>query len=243
MSKAIPVALLLLLALWRVTAEADAADAVKSPRGYDSKGYVWGKMSREQAEILRLTGDAVRGKEAFRGCRGCHKSDAAGIVDGTYPRLTGQHPSVIIKQVTDVRAGVRVNPKMDPFADEHAVDRQEIADIAVYLSALETARENGKGPDDMSTRGKALYARHRCVKCHGERGEGDEQRAYPVIAAQHYGYLLREMRHIQEGTRGNSHPDMVKVLKPFSQSDLEAVADYLSRLPDYRTVTTMGANK
>ncbi|MBI4986145.1 MAG: c-type cytochrome [Rhodocyclales bacterium] len=237
MIKAIPFALLLLLTSWQVTAMADAADSVKSPLGYGSKNYVWGKMTREQADILRLTGDAKRGKEAFRGCRGCHKADAAGIVDGTYPRLTGQHPSVVIKQVTEVRAGVRINPKMDPFAAEHAVSKQEIADISVYLATLETTRENGKGPDDLSAKGKAVYKKHHCAKCHGDNGEGEEAKAFPAVAAQHYGYLLREMRHIKDGTRGNSHPEMVKVIKPLTYNDLEAVADYLSRLPDYRLAT------
>ncbi|MFA6314373.1 MAG: c-type cytochrome, partial [Sterolibacterium sp.] len=93
--------LALLLLPWQ-TALADAADAVRSPVGYGSKGYVWGKLLPEQAAAMKLSADPLRGKEAFRGCRGCHKADAAGVTDGTYPRLTGQHASVILKQVTEV---------------------------------------------------------------------------------------------------------------------------------------------
>lgn len=238
MRKAICIALALMLPIQ--AAVADAADDVKSPIGYGSKGYVWGKLSREQAEVMKLGTDQKRGEEAFRGCRGCHKRDAAGVIDGTYPRLTGQHASVIIKQVTEVRSGVRINPKMDPFAADHAVTPQEIADIALYLSTLETTRENGKGPDDLSARGKALYQRNSCATCHGDNGEGNADRYYPAVAAQHYGYLLREMQHIQKGTRGNSHPRMVETIRKFSQADLEAVADYLSRLPDYRSANAKG---
>lgn len=224
-------AVLATTALWAL---ADAADETRSPRGYGSAGYEWGRMIPERAEASRLTGDPVRGKAAFRGCRGCHRADGAGVLDGTYPRLSGQHPSVIIKQVTEVRAGVRINPKMDPFASSHAVSLQEVVDIAAYLAGLESARENGKGPDDLSARGRQLYKDGGCAKCHGERGEGNAREVFPVVAAQHYGYLLREMEHIQSGTRGNSHPDMVKAIAKFSQADLEAVADYLSRLPDHR---------
>jgi cytochrome c553 len=72
------------------------------------------------------------------------------------------------------------------------------------------------------------------MKCHGRNGEGNADRSYPVIAAQHYGYLKREMDYIQRGVRGNSHPDMVKAIKSYSHLDIEAMADYLSRLPDYR---------
>ncbi|MDP2794539.1 MAG: c-type cytochrome [Sulfurisoma sp.] len=232
------IALTLLLPIH--AALADVADERKSPLGYGSKGYVWGTISLEQAEVMKLVPDARRGEEAFRGCRGCHKRDAAGVMDGTYPRLTGQHASVVIKQVTEVRSGLRINPKMDPFASDHAVTPQEIADIANYLSTLETTRENGKGPDNLSVRGKALYLRNRCGICHGDNGEGNADKFYPVVAAQHYGYLLREMVHIKKGTRGNSHPRMVKAIGKFSHADLEAVADYLSRLPDYRRVLAKG---
>lgn len=226
-------------------AHADAADEARSPFGYGSKGYVWGQMTRERAEALRLKADPVRGKEAFRACRGCHKAEGIGVQDGAYPRLTGQHAGVIIKQVMEVRAGIRINPKMDPFANDHAVSIQEIADISVYLAEAESLRENGKGPGDDVERGKTLYRDHQCYICHGERGEGSVKDVFPVVAGQHYGYLLREMKHIQEGTRGNSHPDMIQAIAPFSSADLEAVADYLSRLPDHRKTASapQGANK
>jgi cytochrome c553 len=233
MKKAIALFMALLAMPWQAVL-ADAADAVKSPIGYGSKGYVWGKLLPEQAEVMKLDGDVVRGKEAFRGCRGCHKADAAGVTDGTYPRLTGQHSSVIVKQVTEVRAGVRINPKMEPFSADHAVSPQEIADIAVFLAAAETTRENGKGAGDYVNKGKTLYEQGRCTKCHGRNGEGSQEKLYPVIASQHYGYLRREMEYIQKGIRGNSHPDMVKAIKNYTHEDIEAMADYLSRLPDFR---------
>jgi len=77
----------------------------------------------------------------------------------------------------------------------------------------------------------------------GVSGEGDAAKSFPAVAAQHYDYLIREMKWIRQGVRGNSHPEMVKAIAKFSQSDLEAVASYLSRLPDYRTVTAGAAAK
>lgn len=201
-----------------------------------AKNYQWGKLLPEQVEILKLTGDIERGREAFRGCRGCHKADAGGILDGTYPRLSGQHASVVIKQVTEVRAGARVNPKMEPFSSEHAVTPQEIADIAVFVESVESNRENGKGPGTALARGKQLYQAGKCASCHGEHGEGIASKAYPVVASQHFGYLVRELDFIQKGTRGNSHPDMVKAIARYTRDDMEAVADYMSRMLDYRKV-------
>jgi cytochrome c553 len=224
-------------------AGADTVDAAKAPGGLGNKGYVWNKMTREQVDILKLSGDFGRGKVAFQGCRGCHRGDGSGRSDGTYPRLTGQHAIVIVKQVTDTRAGLRMNPKMGPFASAHAVTPQEIADISVYLAYVQSDAENGKGPGTNLARGKRLYEENRCQECHGPAGEGDASKVYPVLASQHYAYALREMQHVKEGTRSNGHPDMAKVLKGVAQADLESLADYVSRMPDYRRASSTSSTK
>jgi len=220
--------------LLSVTAHADPADAASSPLGFGSKGYVWNRMTPEQVQVLKLSGDPVRGKEAYRACRGCHRSEGVGRSDGAYPRMTGQHAIVLIKQITDTRAGLRVNPKMEPFSSRHAVTPQEIADIAVYLSRARSTVDNGQGDPALAVAGAAAYARLRCHECHGKAGEGNEVKVYPVVAAQHADYLLREMQHVQAGQRGNSHPDMVKTLRGVSDTELKALASFMSRLPDYR---------
>lgn len=240
--KIIQALIFLVIAITGPLAWADPADDVKSPGGLGAKGYEWNKLTREHADILRLTGDFARGKVAFSGCRGCHRADGAGRPDGTYPRLTGQHASVIIKQVTDTRAGLRVNPKMLPFATEHAISLQEIADIADYLSKVQTVAENGKGPGTNVARGKQVYEANRCQRCHGLAGEGDAGRVFPVVAAQHYAYTLLEMQHVKDGSRSNGHPDMSRLLKPISREDMEAIADYLSRMPDYRSAGTQSSS-
>ncbi len=220
---------------------AAAADAY-IPKVYGKKDYVWDEMTPERIEVLkRAPGDIVKGKESFRGCQGCHKADGAGVREGVYPRLTGQHTSVLIKQITEIRAGIRLNPKMLPFVEDPAISMEEIGDIAAYLNSLTSVRENGKGAEDISAKGKKIYIANKCARCHGDQGQGDAAKSFPAVAAQHYDYLIREMKWIRQGVRGNSHPEMVKAIAKFSQSDLEAVASYLSRLPDYRTVTAAAA--
>jgi len=235
MKKLLSIVIVLLFPLQMTVAQ--ASDAY-TPKVYGKKGYVWDEMTPERTEVLLRGGDPVKGKESFRGCQGCHKADAAGVREGVYPRLTGQHASVLIKQITEIRAGIRNNPKMLPFVEDPAIAMEEIGDIAAYLSTLTSVRENGKGAEDQSARGKKLFTDNKCFECHGKNGEGNAAKSYPVVASQHFGYLLREMKWIKQGVRGNSNPDMVKAISKFSQNDFEAVADYLSRLPDYRTITT-----
>lgn len=190
----------------------------------------WNKPYPELTEALRLKGDRARGEAAFVICQGCHRVGALGRADGSYPRLAGQHVTVLIKQIADVRSGRRSNPKMLPFADHQAISVQEIADIAAYLAALPVPPDNGQGRGNELGRGERLYVMD-CASCHGPRGEGDPHRYYPRVSGQHYRYLVREGISIRDGARKNANPDMVKAIRPYSDEDIAAVSDYISRLP------------
>lgn len=192
--------------------------------------YVWNAMQAEKLQALRATGDATRGKIAFEVCQGCHRANALGRPDGSYPRLAGQHDTVLIKQMTDVRDGRRRNDKMLPFVDKHVLDTQDIADISAYLSRLPVPPDNGKGPGQ-NLDGVAKDYQANCANCHGRGGEGDEPQFYPRVSGQHYKYLLREMIDIRDGTRRNANPRMVEVVKGYSDARLELLADYMSRFP------------
>ena len=188
----------------------------------------WYEIKGEFKEALEAKGDPARGKVAFTPCEGCHRADASGRPSGAYPRISGQHARVLVKQITDIRGGKRSVSKMEPFIDDHVLTPFNIADIAVYLQSLPVPSTNAKGPGTLITLGKQLYEKD-CADCHGAKGEGDAANFYPMVAAQHYRYLLREVNFIRDGDRRNSNPVMVKVIKPYSGSDLEAVADYMAQ--------------
>jgi len=181
-------------------------------------------------DVLALAGDAARGKVAFDDCAGCHRKDASGRATGAIPRLSGQHASVIVKQVLDIRSGQRINPAMKPHVEEADLGAQALADVASYLQSLPVAGRLGQGPGDGLERGQTLFARD-CAACHGAQGEGRADGFFPMVAAQHYQYLMRELGLIRDGGRGNSNPGMVALVKGYSEADLQAVADHMSRLP------------
>jgi len=188
-------------------------------------------LSGEQYDAaLQLKGDPIRGKTVFAECAGCHHKDASGRSSGTIPRLAGQHAAVIRKQLLDIRSGKRNNPLMAPILEDPELTLDAIADVASYLATLPVAGPTGKGPGTQIERGRSLYSKD-CARCHGPRGEGQAEQFNPRVAGQHYGYLLRELKLIRTGERGNSNADMVGVLKPYPDADLEALADYLSQLP------------
>ncbi len=119
---------------------------------------------------------------------------------------------------------------MKEYVVDPAFSLQAFADIATYLQGLPVAGTIGKGPGSEVARGKDLFARD-CAACHGAAGEGQGQLFHPMVAAQHYSYVLRELGLIRDGGRGNSSPGMMALIKTYSQADLQAVADYIAQLP------------
>lgn len=223
-------ALVLVPALLAVALTAGAAPP-EQPRapGIEAPGYEWNAPVGEKDEALRRKGNAERGRETYQVCQGCHKPDGSGRPDGSYPQLAGQHATVLIKQMEDIREGRRDNPKMFPFAGKHVVDVQGVADIAAYLQGLPVSPDNGKGPGTDLERGQVLY-RKNCEVCHGRNGEGHAQKFYPLLAGQHYAFLLRQTREIKDRQRRNANLRMVRALRGYTEADMAAVSDYISRL-------------
>jgi len=184
----------------------------------------------ELKTALEAQPDVARGKAAYEVCEGCHRKDGSGRANGIYPRLAGQHARVVIKQLVDIRSGRRHNPDMAPLVAEPVLSLQAMADIAAYVQGLPVAANNGKGSGNELALGNKLYDRD-CAVCHGAAGQGDAAAFVPMVAAQHYRYLLRELVNIGDGSRRNSHAEMVKVIKSYAQAELDAVADHMSRLP------------
>lgn len=187
-------------------------------------------VSGELKAALEARGDIERGRTAYADCQGCHRRDGSGRAALSIPRLAGQHASVLIKQIVDIRSGARLNPPMKPVVDEPHHTMQAFADMAAFLQSLPVTGTVEKGPGTAAARGQTLFARD-CAGCHGDRGEGRAELFHPMLAAQHYSYLLRELGLIREGSRGNSSAAMVQLLKGYGPDDLQALADYLSNLP------------
>ena len=201
----------------------------------------WMSTGGEREEALTLKPNVDNGREVYEVCSACHMPEGWGLTDGTFPQLAGQHRTVIIKQLADIRDGHRDNPTMYPFALPSEIGGvQSIADVSEYVSALKMNPQNGVGPGSDLALGAKLYADN-CVRCHGEAGEGDAKMYYPRIQAQHFEYLLRQYRWIKEGKRRNSNPEMVEQIKNFTDRDTVAVLDYVSRLkPSPELVAPVG---
>jgi cytochrome c553 len=218
--------------VWALELPQADASSEKSSRQTSISTRAGRSVANDLSPSLRVAleheGNAERGRDAYTSCAVCHMKDGSGHSDGTFPRLAGQHASVIIKQLIDIREGRRANPLMLPYA-RRLSGSQEIADLARYVSLLPGSPDNGKGTGEDLPLGAELYGRD-CASCHGVNGEGDAARFIPALARQHYGYMLRQIRDIGAGRRGNAHPEMVSLTAGYSDAELMALVDYASRI-------------
>ena len=189
----------------------------------------WNQGGGEQDEALTLTPNLENGIEVYEVCAACHLYEGWGQTDGTFPQLAGQHKNVTIKQLADIRALNRDNPTMYPFALPESIGgAQSIADVAAYIATLPMNPEPGLGEGNDLEHGAQLY-KDNCVRCHGDNGQGIPEKYYPRIQGQHYNYLMRQFEWIRDGKRRNANPDMVKQIQGFTDRDMKAVMDFVSR--------------
>ncbi len=195
-----------------------------------SKEELDARSEKEYRKALGLEPDFANGLQIYRECAACHEPEGWGRTTGSVPQIAGQHRTVVIRQLTDFRAGNRESILMAPYADPEVIGgAQAVADVAAYISTLEVSVDNGHGPGDNLELGEKLYKKN-CRECHGESGGGSNDRQIPRLQAQHYKYLLRQFQWIRDGKRLNADPDMAAQIEGFDDAEMAAVLDYTSRL-------------
>lgn len=85
---------------------------------------------------------AERGQAIYRVCAACHGEDGAGNPDTQAPRLAGQYPWYLERQLRNFRAGIRgadtadVNGNMMRPMAAGLADDQAVTDVVAYISTL-----------------------------------------------------------------------------------------------------------
>jgi len=207
----LPISLLLAVFLVPVTAQG----ASTAQQDYDN--------------AVRLTADPDRGARTFSSCAVCHGAYGGGSADGRVPRIAGQHRRVVIRQLVDYRHEKRWDPVMEHMADDHLLpDAQAIADVAGFVTSLSAPVPAGTGQASYLDVGRQTYGA-RCSGCHGAKGQGDEGKAVPRLAGQHYAYLLRQFYDAIDGRRPQLSRSHEGPLHKLDRDALQGMADLLSR--------------
>jgi cytochrome c553 len=167
-------------------------------------------------------------------CVACHGMDGAGQPAAGFPRLAGLNADYLVKQLRDMKQGLRSNPIMQPVAK--ALNDKEIAETARYYAALPVPPALEPTPGDeifkkgelLATTGNWGKGLPACFQCHGDQGKGVATH-FPAIATQSASYVISQLNNWKNGTRHNDPLGLMKaVAERLSDEEMKAVAAYLA---------------
>ena len=77
---------------------------------------------------------AKKGKAIYKACWSCHGSNASG--QEGYPRLAGQHPEYVVRQLKNFKSGSRNNSAMKEILTN--LSNADMEALAAYLGSLQS---------------------------------------------------------------------------------------------------------
>ena len=153
-------------------------------------------------------------------CAACHGENGVPTDPKTIPIIWGQQQSYLVKQLHDYRSGDRDDPIMSPIAKQLA--QEDLRKIAAYFAAKSWPAKTAATATASPPKGIA-----QCQPCHQPYLEGGPPA--PRLAGLSYEYLLASMRSFAGDVRTNNE-DMPKFMQALTDSELDAMARYLSAL-------------
>jgi len=170
-------------------------------------------------------------------CARCHGPGAGGDAQRAIPALAGQRFAYLVRQLVNFAGEQRDSDTMHEVVTRRALrSPQTWVDVAGHLNRLPTTATVGIGDGRHLALGGAIF-QEQCSSCHAESARGDADGFVPSLRHQHYSYLLAQTRRIGHGDRHNIDENLGRFLAGFEEDEVEAVADYLSRLQGERPRT------
>jgi cytochrome c553 len=176
--------------------------------------------------------DLAKGAAAYGNvCVACHAADGNSSTPAN-PKLAGQHPEYLIKQLQEYKSGKRANAIMQGMAATLSDD--DMRNIAYWL-ASQKPKDGASTDKDLVKLGERIYRGGiadrqiaACAGCHSPNGAGIPSQ-YPRLSGQHAEYTETQLRHFRDGTRGNN-AQMKGVAAKMNDREIKAVSDYIAGL-------------
>lgn len=164
-------------------------------------------------------------------CAACHTADGSRGSPAN-PILQAQHPEYLVKQLTEFKAGKRVNAIMQGMAATLSED--DMKNVAAFYAGKQAKPGFAKNKDTVAL-GEKIYrggiadrSVPACAGCHSPTGAGIPAQ-YPRLAGQHSDYTEAQLVAFRGGVRNNSIV-MTGVAAKMNDKEIKAVADYIAGL-------------
>jgi cytochrome c553 len=171
-------------------------------------------------------------------CAACHGLDGNSPLPAN-PKLAGQIPEYLHKQLTNFRAAAgkkpeRENPIMGAMAAP--LSAEEMRNVVAYFSSQKPSAGVAKNMDTVPL-GRKLYrggdsakGLPACAACHGANGGGIPSQ-YPRLAGQYAEYTELQLKAFREGQRANDANKMMRmVAAKMTDQEIRAISDYIAGL-------------
>ena len=183
---------------------------------------------------VQAAGNADEGKKKSAVCASCHGADGNSGINPLWPKLAGQHPQYIEKQLKAFHDKKRSDPTMSAMAAP--LKEQDMADLAAYFSSQ--VRKGGTAAADKVDAGEKVYRAGNaktgvaaCMACHGPTGSGNPVANFPSLAGQNADYVEKALKDFRSGARSNDYNAMMRgVVARMSDTEISAVAQYIQGL-------------
>ncbi|MDH3637389.1 MAG: cytochrome c4 [Gammaproteobacteria bacterium] len=184
--------------------------------------------------VSQAAGDVERGKEKSQVCVSCHGPDGNSIAP-TFPRIAGQVPGYIAKQLARFKSGERENAIMAGIVQP--LSEEDMVDLDAYYSAqspqagsiTEAERELAEEGADLYRGGYAQTQIAPCMSCHGPNGHGIPPH-FPRVAGQFREYAVQQLLAFKTGTRVSHGNIMTQIAFLMSERQIQAVAAHMQAL-------------
>ena len=165
-------------------------------------------------------------------CVACHGEGGNSVVP-MFPKLAGQHPDYLAKQLNEFISGKRKNEIMAPTIA--GLSKGDVPGLAAYYAA-QTQAPGAVEDARLAEAGKKLYEDGNtdsgvpaCMGCHQPKGEGNER--FPRLAGQHQTYTQQQMADFKGGVRTNDKGKVMRaVAERMTEQEMKAVSEYIAGL-------------
>lgn len=171
-------------------------------------------------------GDPAKGKDLAGTCAGCHNEGNAA------PKLDGQLPTYLYKQLVDYKNGGRKDPATTMNGLAATLSEQDAADVAAWYGSQKPML--GKGdegdPTGIVAVGEGKRMEPACASCHGTSGQGEKVDT-PRLSGQKMDYLEKTLLAYKNGSRANDvYSRMRLIASKLSDAEIKQLAEYYSKL-------------
>jgi cytochrome c oxidase subunit 2 len=164
------------------------------------------------AENASAAGDPAKGKAAYAVCSACHGANGMGNKALNAPRIAGQEPWYLERQLKNYKGGIRGADPKDPYGMQMRpmaltlANDQAVSDMAAYVSSIPASKPSEITIKGDVTAGKASYMI--CQTCHGPKGGGNKALNSPRLTGLQDWYIVRQLKNFKAGIRGTKSGDL-----------------------------------